>query len=329
MLFEIFFVKGRGELVHNGAHACVADSLVVGVHRGLKLVVYRSLKLVKQIMVDVMMLILKLRLADLALDFLNKCADLLDLLMRLHQGVKHLILRNFLRAGLDHNDLVLGCAQGHVHLTDLALLGSRVNDNLTVYNADLATSNDIVKRDIGNGNRDGRAQQGNNLRRIVVIVLENRAYDRDIVAQILREQGAHRAVDLAGSQDCLFRRAAFTAHERAGNAANRIQALLEIHREREEINAVARLCGCGRGDEHNGLAVTHQARTVCQLRHLAGLNDQRAACEGGFEHAVVFKIKMIDVAHSCLLNKVFFVSGNRQFLALEAQADPDGLSFNC
>src|SRR5699024_8523852 len=128
----------------------------------------------------------------------------------------------------------------------LALLCGRVDDDLAVYDADVRAADDVIKRDIRNRNRDGRAEQRSDLRGIVRIVLEDGADNRDVIAQILGEQRAHRAVDLAGSQDGALGRAALTAQERARDAADRIQALLKVDREREEVDAVAGLgrSGC-------------------------------------------------------------------------------------
>ena len=272
MLFLVFLIQRCLELVDDRAHARVADGLVVGVHGDLELVIARSLELVEQVVVDVVVLILELGLADLVLDALNERADLLEFLVRFHQGVKHLILGHFLGARLDHDDLVLGCAQGHVHLGDLALLGGRVDDGLTVHNADLTARDDIVERDIRDRNRDRSAQQRYDLGGVVIVVLQHGADDGNIVSEILGEQRAHRAVDLAGGQNRLFGGTALAAHEAARDAAYCVQTLLKVDREREEIDAVARLGGRGRSDEHGGIAVAHQARAVGELRHLAGLD---------------------------------------------------------
>ena len=305
VLFLVCLVKARLELVDDRAHARVADGLVVGVHCDLELIIARSLELVEQVVVDVVVLVLELGLADLVLDALNECADLLEFLVRLHQRVEHLILGHFLGARLDHDDLVLGCAQGNVHLGNLALLGGRVDDGLAVHNADLTARDNVVKRDIRDRNRDRSAQQRHDLGGVVIVVLQHGADDGNVVAEILGEQRAHRAVDLAGSQDRLLGGTALAAHKAARDAAYRVQALLKVDREREKVDAVARLGGSGRGDEHGGVAVAHEARAVGELRHLAGLDGQLAAGDLGFKNAVVFEVKGIDVCHSFFLLLVF------------------------
>ena len=243
------------------------------------------------------MLVLELGLADLCLDVSDEGNNLLDLLMRNHQSVEHVVLRYFVCACLDHNDLISGCADGNVHLGALALLSGRVDDNLTVNDADVCAADDVVERDIRDRNRDRRAQQSGYLGRVIRIVLQNGADDGNVIAQVLGEQRTHGAVDLAGSQDRLLRGTALAAHEGTRDTANCVQTLLEVNREREEVDAVAGLCRGGRGDQNNGLAVANQAGAVCQLCQLAGLNNQRTAGISGLKHAVVLKFKVVDVAH--------------------------------
>ena len=293
VLSDILLAQLSLELVADNLDACVADGLVVGIQAVLQLTAALSLELVEDLMVEVVMLVLELGLADLCLDVSDEGNNLLNLLMCNHQSVEHVVLRYFVCACLDHNDLVSGCADGNVHLGALALLSSRVDDNLTVNNA----ADDVVKRNIRDRNRDRRTQQSGYLGRVIGIVLQNGADDGNVVAQVLGEQRTHGAVNLAGSQDCLLRGTALAAHEGTGDAANCVQTLLEINREREEVDAVAGLCRGGRGDQNNGLAVANQAGAVCQLCQLAGLNNQRTASISGLKHAVVLKFKVVDVAH--------------------------------
>ena len=237
--------------------------------------------------------------------------------MSFHKRIEHIVLRNFLCTGLDHNDLVLGSAQGNVHLGYLALLGGRVDNGLAVNDANLAAGYNVVERNIRDRNCDGSAQQSNYLRRVVVVVLQNGADDGNVVAQVLREQRTHRAVDLTGGQDRLLGRTALAAHEGAGDAAYGVHALLEVNGEREKVDAVARLCGCGGGNEDCGLAVADEAGAVCQLRHLAGLDGQLAAGDLGLKNAVVFEVKVVDICHFV---SSFISGGRHRPLALETGA---------
>ena len=115
-----------------------------------------------------------------------------------------------------------------------------------------------------------------------------------IVAECFREQRADRTVDQAAGENGLLARTAFAAHEAARHAADSIEALLKVDGHREEIDALARLCGSGDGDEHDGVAVTDEAGTVCQLGNLADLNDQLAAAE---HRAVYMLVKLHSFDH--------------------------------
>ena len=304
-----FLAEELVDLSADDLHSCVTYGLVVGVECNLNLCACKRLDLVEQVVIDIVMLVLELRLADLLLDFLDECAHLLDLFVSDHQCVEHIVLRHFLCAGLDHDDLLLGAAHRDVHQASLTLLERRVEDDLAVDDADIDTGNRVVKRDIRNGNRDGCTVQTGDLRRVVVVVAHDGAHDGNIVAQVLREQRAHRAVNLAGGDGSLLACLALAAHEGARDAAYRIQLLLKINGEREEINAVARLRGCSCGAEHNGVAVADQCRTVCQLRHLACLNRQLASGKRRLKYAVFIKRLFGNRSHAFISFIVCFGDG--------------------
>ena len=101
--------------------------------------------------------------------------------------------------------------RGNVHLGSSALLGGRVDNGLAVNDTNLAAGYNVVERNIRDRNCDGSAQQSNNLRGVVIVVLQNGADDGNVVAQVLWEQRTHRTVDLTRGQDRLLGRTALTA----------------------------------------------------------------------------------------------------------------------
>ena len=240
-------------------------------------------------MIDIMMLVLKLRLANLCLDGVNKCTHFLDFLVCKQQSIQHLIFRNFLCASLDHNDLLSGAANGDVHQALLALLQRRVQHELAVYQTNVYTCYGVVERNIRNSNCDRCTIQSSYLRGVVVIVSHNGAHDGYVIAQILREQRTHRTVDLTGSDGSLLACLALTAHKGARDTAYCVQLFFKINGKREEIHALTRLRGSGSGNKNYGIAVANQSGTICQLCNLAGLNSQLAACERGLKHARFIK----------------------------------------
>ena len=85
----------------------------------------------------------------------------------------------------------------------------------------------------------------------------------------LREERPQRAVDHARDQRRLLAGAALALEERAGDLARGVHALLDIHRQREEVD-VAQVAG-GRGGQHHGVAGGDRHGPGGLLGHLARL----------------------------------------------------------
>ena len=77
----------------------------------------------------------------------------------------------------------------------------------------------------------------------------------DLVAQALDEARTQRAIDEPAGEDRALGRAALTAEERAGDAARGVHPFLDVHREWEEVEGLARLALRGRGRQHHGVVV--------------------------------------------------------------------------
>ena len=166
-----------------------------------------------------------------------------------------------------------------VQRRDLSLLFRRVDDEFIVDAADAHTGNRSHKRDIGNGQRARSTEHGRELRLVVRLDGKDRGDNLYVVAEALREQRANRAVNQTGTQHGLARRTAFALDEAARNLAGRIHLLLIIDRQREKVNAIARLSR-GRGrHEHDRIAVTYEHGAIRLLGHLAVFDDERTASE--------------------------------------------------
>jgi len=103
--------------------------------------------------------------------------------------------------------------------------------------------------------------------------------DLDLIAHVLREERAQRTVDQPGNQDGLVAGAAFAAHEAAGDAARGVEAFLEVHAEREEVDALAGCCTTHRA-QHERVAGAHCNGAPGQLRQSAALDNNLAAADG-------------------------------------------------
>ena len=308
--------------------AGLADVLVVGVHRGLSLVHKALDDLVKQLLVEARVRVVELGLADLGDHTVDELDLLLVLVVGKLDGLVHRVVVDLVRAGLDHDDLLAGRDDRDVEIADLALLRVGVEHEFAVHKADLERADRAVPGDIGDGECGGGTDQGRDLGRAVMVDAHDRRHDGDVVAEVGGEERADGAVDDAAGQDALFAGTALAAVERTGDAADGVELLLKVNGEREKVDAVTRLSGCGSGNENSGLAVANQAGAVSELCHLAGLDGQLAAGDLGLKNAVVFEVKVVDVCH-------FVSSFNRlgraaaAFLALETKTKRNGKMENC
>jgi hypothetical protein len=65
----------------------------------------------------------------------------------------------------------------------------------------------------------------------------------------------------------------------AGDAAGRVEAFLEVHAEREEVDALARSCGTD-GAQHERIAGADGDRAAGQIASEPLSNDDLAAADG-------------------------------------------------
>ena len=104
--------------------------------------------------------------------------------------------------------------------------------------------------------------------------------DLDLVAQALDEGRAQRAVDQPAGEDRVGRRAALAAEERAGDAARGVHPLLDVDRQREEVELVLRvLAGGRRRQQHRVVVEVGDGRAGGLLGEPPGLEPDRAGAE--------------------------------------------------
>ena len=86
--------------------------------------------------------------------------------------------------------------------------------------------------------------------------------DLDVVAVVLREQRAQRAIRETRGQNRVLGWPTFALDEAAGDLARGVHLLFVLDLEREEVDSFARLLGCDDGGQDDGLAVAHHDRAV-------------------------------------------------------------------
>jgi len=107
----------------------------------------------------------------------------------------------------------------------------------------------------------------------------------DFIRHPFGEQRAQGPVNQARGEDGALAGTPFTALEATGDASCGVEPLLEVHAEREEIHAFARLGGRGRG-KHDRIAGSDGYRTVCQF-------GKRTSLDGDFALANASAVAML------------------------------------
>ena len=290
-----------GDLVHDGQQSGITHILVVGIHGGLEVVEILLLDGVEHVHIEAHDLEIDLRLAALGHDAVDEGDDLLDLHVSGLDGVQHGVLIDLIGTGLDHDDLVHGSGDGQGQVALLALLLGGVQDDLAVHQTHLHAADGAVPGDLGHSGDQRSADHAGDLRAAVGVQAHDGHGDADVVAHLLREQGAHGTVHDAAGQDGALAGAALTAHEAAGDAACGVELFLVLHVQGEEIDALAGLGAHDHVAHHAGLAVADEGACVGQAAHLAHLHLEGAACQRSLVNFEVVKVFFAGTKFDCHL----------------------------
>ena len=219
-----------------------------------------------------------LRLADRLLELLLEVDQRLDRAMTEQDRLGHDVLGQELGAGLDHHDRVARAGDDEVELRVLQLAVGRVDDELAVDPADADRADGAEERDLADRQRRRGGDGAEDVGIVLLVGREDRDHDLDIVLVALGEERPDGAVGQTRRQDGRLGRASLALDEPAGDLARGVHPLLEIDREREEIEP-----GTGfrpvRGPEHHGVTEADGDGSARQPGELAGLDGQRLPTE--------------------------------------------------
>ena len=236
--------------------------------------------------------IFELGLAYLVNDCVDEAEKFLYLLMREHDCVVHDLIVYLVCACLDHNDLFHGGGNRELEVGHLLLLGRGVDDILTVDKTDVETADRSVPRDIGDSEGGRCAYHSRNLGSAIGINAHDRECERDVVAEVLREERSYGTVDNAAGENCLFAGLSFSLEVSAGNLTCGVHSLVEVDREGKEVDTVTGLFRCGSAAENCGLAVANEDRTVCKSCHFTCLDNERSACKCVLEGLEILELHL-------------------------------------
>ena len=205
-------------------------------------------------------------------------------------GLGHDVLGEDLDARLDHHDGVAGAGDDEVELRVRELRVRRVEHELAVDPADAHGADGTLERDLADREGGGRGDGAEDVRVVLVVRREDGDDELDVVLVALGEERPDGAVGEARRERRGLGRAALALDEAAGDLARGVHPLLEVDRQREEVEAGAGL-GAVRGPEDHRVAVAEGDGAAGEAGELAGLQDQLTTAEldlerGGSGHGV-------------------------------------------
>ena len=225
-------------------------------------------------------------LADRALRELEPVGD--DVLGRRRMTRLDQVPRAGGRFGLDHDDVditrvVHASGNDHVERALLDLLERGVRDPRAALVGDPDAGERPLERQAAEDDRHRRAGDREDVGLIDLIGRQDRGDDVDLVPEALREGRAQRPVDQAGGEDRGLGRTALATEERAGDLPDRVHALLDVDRQREEVEILFRLRRRYGGDEDLRVVDTDDNRAVGELRELPRLERVGLPLDLSFE----------------------------------------------
>ena len=161
-----------------------------------------------------------------------------------------------------------------VELRLLELAVGRVDDELAADAADADGADRARERDLADRQRGRRGDRAEDVGLVLLVGREDRDDDLDVVLVALGEERADRAVGQAGGQGGRLGRARLALDEAARDLARGVHALLELDRQREEVEARAGVGPVG-GAEDQGVTVADGDGAAGEACKLAGLDGQR------------------------------------------------------
>ena len=150
----------------------------------------------------------------------------------------------------------------------------RVDDEVAVDLADPHRADGRRQRDVGDHQRRRGAVHREDVVGVDVVDRERDRHQLGVIAPFLGEQRADRAVDHARGQRALLAGAALALEERAGDFPGGVHALLDVHRQREEVDVAE--AARDRGAEDHRVALADDDCAGGLLGHPAGLKRDLA-----------------------------------------------------
>ncbi len=206
------------------------------------------------------------------------------------------LLGDLVGAGLHHHHRLLGADHDEVEVRHVAQAVGGVHHHLAVDQPHPHRAHRVVERDVGEHQRDRGAVDGEDVGIVLAVGREAEGDDLGVGDVAFGEQGAQRAVDLAGGDDLLLRRPAFALEEAPRDAPGGVRVLTVVDREREEVAVRGSLVLHAGGGEHHGVAQPDGAGPVGLLGQVPRFDDQGSRADLNFFallHGFVFSLSFV------------------------------------
>ena len=139
-----------------------------------------------------------------------------------------------------------------------------------------------LEGDVADRQGGRRGDRADDVGVVLLVRRQDGHHDLHVVLVALGEERPDGPVGQAGGQDGRLGRARLALDEAAGDLARGVHALLEVHRQGEEVEARARVRPVGR-PQHHGVAVADGHRAAGEPGETPGFDGQRTSADLGRE----------------------------------------------
>ncbi len=237
------------------------------------------------------------RLADRVVQTALELDQLADLVVGHAQRLEHHLFGDLMRPRLDHHDRVPRARDDEVERGLVDLGEGRIEQQLPVEHPDAHARHRAAVRNPADLQRTRGAGDGQRGWILLLVAAQHGRDDLHVVAEVLGEERPHRTVDHPARDRRGLARPPLAARERSRDPSHRVELLLVVAGQREEVDALARRLRCDRGDEQRGVAQAQHHRAVRLLGDVPGFDDQSLAAEVRFKCF----LEIVGDGHACLL----------------------------
>ena len=174
------------------------------------------------------------------------------------------------RARFNHHDGVAIAGDYHVERRRAAALIAGVDRVVAAIPGNAAGADGPFERDLADGQRGRGGNHSQGFGRMLFVHGQHGDDDLDFVVYPLGEQRTDAAVGQASGQDGLGAGSPLAPEEAAGDLADGVQPLFELHRQGQKIDPLAGLVGHYGGGQEDGLSAGDGHGAVSLLGQSAG-----------------------------------------------------------